>query len=243
MKSPITAMRFAKGSTRRPHRLVLHLGEKLGESAGGSLSEELQGSLQGASVLRAHGKSLEHEELLEPEEDPRALGVQVNVAQRGEPVLVQALCSEIEVPGASGQGEGERGVSLVEDEDLSLRVAEELCLEECDESAFSCPGWSDDQGMTDVSGMKIETKGRRAPGCSPEEGWRAGGKEWIGRDRISGPDRRGRRHIGAVFRGQKRTADVRESVSGEASMKGFDCIDFLDPGSETQGAQSTESVL
>jgi hypothetical protein len=170
-------------------------------------------------VLRADREALEHEELLEPEENPGTFSLQVNVAERREAVLVERLRRQVVVAGAGGQGEREGGVTLVENEDLGPRITEELSLEERDESALACPGGADDEGMPDVSGVQIETEGCRAPGGGPEESRRTGGKKRIGGDGLAGPDGRRRRDIGAVLRGEERPADIWERMPGEAAMK------------------------
>ena len=118
--------------------------------------------------------------------------------------------------------------ALVEDEDLSVRIAAELQREEREQDRLAGAGRPDHHHVPDISLMGDQPE-RRRTGRARHQERRAGEMRIALR---SCPERRQWRHMGKIDRVQQRLADIGIGFARQRAEPGLDRIDAFRDASE-----------
>src|SRR5271154_6431348 len=124
-----------------------------------ALAQKLQCAPKRLAVLGKNLEILELQQILEVFLRPCSLAFVVHADERARGDLV---LSNIEVVSATGFGEDERRVSLVEMKDLHVGNTESLRLDDSEERTLTGTNRADDQVVTHIADVWMISK-RRAP--------------------------------------------------------------------------------
>jgi hypothetical protein len=145
---------------------------------------------------------------------PESLGFVVDVRERLKGAR-GAVVARLVVGAADGERGGARRPVLVEDDDPSVRIPEELEREKAEKGALPGAGRADDQRMADVLDREVEAKRGVAAGAAMDVGGAdAGHLPEVTVAVGAGPHRRDGNELRQVDRVENRAPNVRVNVPG-----------------------------
>src|SRR5260370_23369173 len=157
--------RKRKGIQTIADRIVLDLRHEIADRPllARTLGNQFKCAPQCFALRRNQFDALKFEPVFQERLQLHPVGLIVNAGERLQWHLVLA---EIEVLSAEGFGQNERRVSLVEEEDLSVRYRTEVGGDGPKRNALAAPGRTIDTSVTDVADMQVEAERSAAGGCA-----------------------------------------------------------------------------